>query len=163
VDYLNARGGKVGVLKVRLYRPLDVERLVAALPATAKAIAVLDRTKEPGAGGEPLYLDVLNAFAEASSVSSVTGQPKFARPPRIVGGRFGLSSKEFTPAMVKAVFENLAIAKPKNHFTVGINDDVGHTSLAVDESFSIEPPEVVRALFYGLGADGTVGANKESI
>lgn len=163
VDHLNAKGGKKGVLKVRLYRPLDVKRLIAALPATTKAIAVLDRTKEPGAGGDPLYLDVLNAFAEASSVSSVSGQPKFERPPRIVGGRYGLGSKEFTPAMVKAVFENLKIAKPKNHFTVGINDDVGHTSLAVDEKFSIEPPEVVRALFYGLGADGTVGANKESI
>ena len=160
VDYLNARGAKVGVMKVRLYRPLDVKRFIAALPATVKALAVLDRTKEPGAGGEPLYLDVLNCFAEAAAV---TGQTKFPRPPRIVGGRFGLSSKEFTPAMVKAVYDNLAIAKPKNHFTVGINDDVGHTSLAVDESFSIEPPEVVRALFYGLGADGTVGANKESI
>jgi pyruvate-ferredoxin/flavodoxin oxidoreductase len=160
VDYLNAHGGKVGVLKVRLYRPLDVKRLIAALPATTKAIAVLDRTKEPGAGGDPLYLDVLNAFAE---VVSVTGQSKFTRPPRIVGGRYGLSSKEFTPAMVKAVYDNLAIAKPKNHFTVGINDDVGHTSLVVDETFSIEPADVVRALFYGLGADGTVGANKESI
>lgn len=163
VDYFNARGGKKGVLKVRLYRPLDAKRLIAALPATTKAIAVLDRTKEPGAGGEPLYLDVINAFAEAAAASSVTGQPKFARPPRIVGGRFGLSSKEFTPAMVHAVFENLKVAKPRNHFTVGINDDVTHTSLPVDESFSIEPPEVVRALFYGLGADGTVGANKESI
>jgi pyruvate-ferredoxin/flavodoxin oxidoreductase len=163
VDYLNERDGKVGVLKVRLYRPLDAKRLIAALPATTKAIAVLDRTKEPGAGGEPLYLDVLNALAETSADSSVTGASKFTRPPRIVGGRFGLSSKEFTPAMVKAVFENLAKAKPKNHFTVGIVDDVGLTSLEVDEAFSIESPEVVRALFYGLGADGTVGANKESI
>ena len=163
VDYLNAKGGKTGVLKVRLYRPLDARRLIAALPAMTKAIAVLDRTKEPGAGGEPLYLDVVNAFVEAAPGSSVNGPPKFVRPPRIVGGRFGLSSKEFTPAMVNAVFENLKIARPKNHFTVGINDDVGHTSLAVDETFSIEPPDVVRALFYGLGADGTVGANKESI
>ncbi|TAL01106.1 MAG: pyruvate:ferredoxin (flavodoxin) oxidoreductase [Verrucomicrobia bacterium] len=160
VDYLNANGGKVGVLKVRLYRPLDAQRLIAALPATTKAIAVLDRTKEPGAGGEPLHLDVVHALAE---VSSVNGQSKFARPPRIVGGRYGLSSKEFTPAMAKAVFDNLASAKAKNHFTVGITDDVGHTSLEVDEKFSVEPPEVVRALFYGLGADGTVGANKESI
>jgi len=160
VDYLNARGAKVGVLKVRLYRPLDAKRLIAAIPATTKSIAVLDRTKEPGAGGEPLYLDVINAFAEV--VSSVE-LPKFSRPPRIVGGRFGLSSKEFTPAMVKAVFDNLDVNRPKNHFTVGINDDVSHTSLAVDDKFSIEPPEVVRALFYGLGADGTVGANKESI
>lgn len=163
VDYLNERDGKVGVLKVRLYRPLDAKRLIAALPATTKALAVLDRTKEPGAGGEPLYLDVLNALAETSADCSVSTSAKFTRPPRIVGGRFGLSSKEFTPAMVKAVFENLAKAKPKNHFTVGINDDVGHTSLEVDETFSIESPEVVRALFYGLGADGTVGANKESI
>lgn len=160
VDALNARGAKTGVLKVRLYRPLDVKRLIAALPGTTKAIAVLDRTKEPGAGGEPLYLDVLNAFAE---VVLSNGETKFTRPPRIVGGRYGLSSKEFTPAMAKAVYDNLATAKPKNHFTVGITDDVGHTSLEVDEKFSIEPPEVVRALFYGLGADGTVGANKDSI
>jgi pyruvate-ferredoxin/flavodoxin oxidoreductase len=159
VDALNARGRKTGVLKVRLYRPLDMKRLMAALPATTKAIAVLDRTKEPGAGGEPLYLDVLNAFAEYGS----NGESKFARAPKIVGGRYGLSSKEVTPAMMKAVFDNLDIAKPKNHFTVGINDDVGHTSLEMDEKFSIEPPEVVRALFYGLGADGTVGANKDSI
>ncbi len=160
VDALNARGLKTGVLKVRLYRPLDVKRLIAALPVTTKAIAVLDRTKEPGAGGEPLYLDVLNAFAE---IVHGNAESKFVRPPRIVGGRFGLSSKEFTPAMAKAVFDNLAIAQPKNHFTVGIVDDVGHNSLPVDEGFSIEPPEVVRALFYGLGADGTVGANKDSI
>ena len=159
VDYLNARGGKLGVLKVRLYRPLDNQRLLAALPATTRAIAVLDRTKEPGAAGEPLYLDVINAFAEMPE----NGRAKFARPPKIVGGRYGLSSKEFTPAMVKAVFDNLSIAKPKNHFTVGIVDDVGHTSLEVDGKFSIEPPAVVRALFYGLGSDGTVGANKESI
>jgi pyruvate-ferredoxin/flavodoxin oxidoreductase len=160
VDYLNAHGAKVGILKVRLYRPLDAKRLIAAIPASTKSIAVLDRTKEPGAGGEPLYLDVITAFAEVLSAGE---QSKFARPPRIVGGRYGLSSKEFTPAMVKAVFDNLDIARPKNHFTVGINDDVTHTSLVVDEKFSIEPPEVVRALFYGLGADGTVGANKESI
>jgi len=161
VDFLNARGAKVGVLKVRLYRPLDARRLVAALPATTRAIAVLDRTKEPGAGGEPLYLDVISALAEVAAASN--GPAKFSRPPQVVGGRFGLSSKEFTPAMVRAVFENLKQPKPKNHFTVGIVDDVGHASLPVDETFSIEPPEVVRALFYGLGADGTVGANKESI
>ena len=160
VDALSRRGEKVGVLKVRLYRPFDAAAFVGAIPASAKTIAVLDRTKEPGALGDPLYLDVINAFAEV--VSSVE-LPKFPRPPRIVGGRFGLSSKEFTPAMVKAVFDNLDIARPKNHFTVGINDDVSHTSLEVDEKFSVEPPEVVRALFYGLGADGTVGANKESI
>ncbi len=163
VDYLNAQEGKFGVLKVRLYRPLDARRLVAALPSSIKAIAVLDRTKEPGAGGEPLYLDVVNALAEVAAESAGTGNERFTRPPRVVGGRYGLSSKEFTPAMVKAVFENLTIAIPKNHFTVGINDDVTHTSLPVDESFSVEPPDVVRALFYGLGADGTVGANKESI
>ncbi|MBP9900200.1 MAG: pyruvate:ferredoxin (flavodoxin) oxidoreductase [Verrucomicrobiota bacterium] len=159
VDALNRGGAKTGVLKVRLYRPIDVNRLVAALPKTTKAIAVLDRTKEPGANSEPLYLDVIDAFAE----TGVNGTSNFSRPPKIVGGRYGLSSKEFTPAMVKAVFDNLAGEKPKNHFTVGINDDVSHTSLPVDEKFSIEPPEVVRALFYGLGADGTVGANKDSI
>ncbi|MFT4175629.1 MAG: pyruvate:ferredoxin (flavodoxin) oxidoreductase [Luteolibacter sp.] len=160
VDALNAGGEKTGLLKVRLYRPLDVKRLVAALPATVNAVAVLDRTKEPGAGGEPLYLDVLNAFAEMIH----TGEDaRFIRAPRVVAGRYGLSSKEFTPAMVKAVFDNLSAERPKNHFTVGILDDVSHTSLDVDESFSVEPDEVVRALFYGLGSDGTVGANKESI
>jgi len=151
VDWLNARGDKVGVLQVRLYRPLDHERLAAALPRTVKSIAVLDRTKEPGAGGEPLYLDVVNAMHECE------------RSVRIVGGRYGLSSKEFTPAMVQAVFENLDIDAPKNHFTIGINDDVSHTSLDYDESFSIESDDTFRAVFYGLGSDGTVGANKETI
>ena len=159
VDALNLGGAKTGVLKVRLYRPMDVNRLIAALPTTTQAIAVLDRTKEPGANSEPLYLELINAFAETRAI----GCANLARPPKIVGGRYGLSSKEFTPAMVKAVFDNLAVEKPKNHFTVGIVDDVSHTSLEVDAKFSVEPPEVVRALFYGLGADGTVGANKESI
>ncbi|GIK67067.1 MAG: pyruvate-flavodoxin oxidoreductase [Chloroflexota bacterium] len=154
VDYLVAKGEKVGVLKVRLYRPFDMRRFVAALPKTVKFIAVLDRTKEPGSGGEPLYLDCVNALHE----EWVNGPM-----PKIVGGRYGLSSKEFTPAMVKAVFDNLKQAKPKNHFTVGINDDVTFTSLDYDKEFSIEPDSVVRAVFYGLGSDGTVGANKNSI
>ncbi len=154
VDYLVAQGEKVGVLKVRLYRPFDMPRFVATLPKAVKFIAVLDRTKEPGSGGEPLYLDCVNALHE----EWVNGPM-----PKIVGGRYGLSSKEFTPAMIKAVFDNLKQAKPKNHFTVGINDDVTHTSLDYDKDFSIEPDSVVRALFYGLGSDGTVGANKNSI
>jgi pyruvate-ferredoxin/flavodoxin oxidoreductase len=157
VDYLDSQGEAVGVLKVRLYRPLDVQQLVAALPKTVKAIAVLDRTKEPGSSGEPLYLDVVTAVHEV-------WQPADAAPvPKIVGGRYGLSSKEFTPAMVKGVFDNLATAQPQNHFTIGIQDDLTHTSLTYDPEFSIEPDKVVRAIFYGLGADGTVGANKNSI
>lgn len=159
VDYLTARGEKVGVLKVRLYRPFDNQRFVEALPATTKAIAVLDRTKEPGSGGEPMYLDCVNALVEGQT----NGWGQFQNMPKVVGGRYGLSSKEFTPAMVKAVFDNLAEATPKNHFTVGINDDVTHTSLPYDPDFSTEPDNVVRALFYGLGSDGTVGANKNSI
>jgi pyruvate-ferredoxin/flavodoxin oxidoreductase len=153
VDYLTANGEKVGVLKVRLYRPFDAKRLVAALPETVKKIAVLDRTKEPGASGEPLYQDIVTALNEEWE----------ATMPKIVGGRYGLSSKEFNPAMVKSVFDNLKADKPKNHFTVGINDDLSHTSLDFDASFSIEPDSVVRAMFYGLGSDGTVGANKNSI
>ena len=152
VDSLVKRGEKVGVLKVRLYRPFDVARFVAALPLNVKSIAVLDRTKEPGSTGEPLYLDSIVALHEAGR-TGVT----------VVGGRYGLSSKEFTPAMIKGVFDNLAAAKPKNHFTVGIVDDVTNTSLDCDSSFSTENPKTVRALFYGLGADGTVGANKNSI
>jgi pyruvate-ferredoxin/flavodoxin oxidoreductase len=154
VDYLNAQGQKVGVLKVRLYRPFDLRRFAEALPASVQKIAVLDRCKEPGSSGEPMYLDVLTALHE-----EWTGE----RFPTVVGGRYGLSSKEFTPAMVKAVFENLELPKPKNHFTVGINDDISHTSLDFDPDFSIEPENVVRAVFYGLGSDGTVGANKNSI
>ncbi|ROL59705.1 pyruvate:ferredoxin (flavodoxin) oxidoreductase, partial [Bacteroidetes/Chlorobi group bacterium ChocPot_Mid] len=159
VDYLTAKGEKVGVLKVRVYRPFDVKRFMEALPATTKAIAVLDRTKEPGATGEPLFTDCVNALHEGLN----EGWGKLKSMPKIVGGRYGLSSKEFTPAMIKAVFDNLKNDKPKNHFTVGINDDVTHTSLDFDPHFSIEPDNVVRALFYGLGSDGTVGANKNSI
>jgi len=159
VDYLAARGEKVGVVKVRLYRPFSVEDFVKALPPTAKAIAVLDRTKEPGAEGEPLYKDVVTAVAEALA----GGFAPFKTFPRIVGGRYGLSSKEFTPAMIKGVFDELAKANPKNRFTVGIVDDVTHSSLDYDPAFSVEADDVVRGLFYGLGADGTVGANKNSI
>jgi pyruvate-ferredoxin/flavodoxin oxidoreductase len=159
VEYLAARGEKVGVLKVRLYRPFSVEHCIAALPRTVKALAVMDRTKEPGSAGEPLYLDVVTAVAEAVA----GGQAPFPAFPRIIGGRYGLSSKEFTPAMIKAVFDELTKPHPKNHFTVGIYDDVTHTSLDYDPAFSTEEPGTVRALFYGLGADGTVGANKNSI
>lgn len=175
VDYLNARGEKLGVVKVRLYRPFDVQRFVAVLPTSVKAIAVLDRTKEAGSAGEPLYLDVVAAIHEAwgeevgEQGAGSRGEDLLPRPlppaplPKIIGGRYGLSSKEFTPAMVKGVFDNLAQAKPKNHFTIGINDDVSHTSLSFDPNFSTESDNVVRAMFYGLGADGTVGANKNSI
>jgi len=159
VEYLTARGEKVGMLKVRLYRPFSVEDFVAALPATVKTLAVLDRTKEPGSTGEPLYVDVVTAVNEAMA----SGKAPFRSLPRIIGGRYGLSSKEFTPAMVKAVFDEAAKPAPKNHFTVGITDDVTYTSLKVDPNFSTEDPKTVRALFYGLGADGTVGANKNSI
>ena len=145
-ETVDALGGKIGVLKVRLYRPFDAARFVAALPAKVKTLIVLDRTKEPGALGEPLYQDVITALSEQD------------RQIKVLGGRYGLSSKEFTPAMVKAVFET-----DKNHFTIGINDDVSKTSLDYDPNFSTEPDSVVRALFYGLGADGTVGANKNSI
>jgi pyruvate-ferredoxin/flavodoxin oxidoreductase len=159
VDALNAKGEKLGLVTVRLYRPFSVNDFVKALPATVKAIAVLDRTKEPGAIGEPLYLDVRTAVGEAMEKKT----SPFTNYPKIVGGRYGLGSKDFTPAMVKAVFDNLSASSPKNHFTVGIDDDVAGTSLAYDESFSIEGKGVFRALFYGLGADGTVGANKNTI
>ncbi len=168
VQYLNEHGEKVGLLKVHLYRPFAVAQFVKALPPTVKKIAVLDRTKESGSAGEPLYLDVVNAVYEgrartvpAKPEREATGLP--IQQELVLGGRYGLSSKEFTPAMVKAVYDNLASAKPKNHFTVGIHDDVSHTSLEYDPEFSIEPESVVRAMFYGLGADGTVGANKNSI
>jgi pyruvate-ferredoxin/flavodoxin oxidoreductase len=152
VRALNARGERVGVLKVRLYRPFAAERLIAALPATVTSIAVLDRTKEPGSAGEPLYQDVVTAIHEAGL------------PTRVIGGRYGLSSKEFTPVMVRAICDNLALAEPQKHFTVGIDDDVSHSSLAIDAAgFDIEPAGTVRCLFYGLGSDGTVGANKNSI
>jgi pyruvate-ferredoxin/flavodoxin oxidoreductase len=159
VDYLAAKGEKVGIVKVRMYRPFDVKRFLAALPATTQSIAILDRTKEPGANGEPMFLDCMQAICEGLA----EGWTTFKTMPKMVGGRYGLSSKEFTPTMVKAVFDNLAAATPKNHFTVGIQDDVSHTSLPYDPDFSTEPDSVVRALFYGLGADGTVGANKNSI
>jgi pyruvate-ferredoxin/flavodoxin oxidoreductase len=159
VDYLNAQGAKLGLLKVRLYRPLDMRALVEAFPASTKAIAVLDRTKEPGSGGEPLYLDCVSALYEGVT----NGWGALRAMPRILAGRYGLSSKEFTPAMIKAVYENLASPSPINHFTIGIEDDVTYLSLAYDEEFTIEPASVTRALFYGLGSDGTVGANKNSI
>jgi len=156
---LSAKGEKVGVIQVRLYRPFSIEHLFKALPASVKKISVLDRTKEPGAIGEPLYQDVVTAINEGM----VAGTTPFKDAPRIVGGRYGLSSKEFTPAMVKGVYDELTKDNPKNHFTVGINDDVTHTSIEYDPSFSIEDDKTVRAIFFGLGADGTVGANKNSI
>jgi pyruvate-ferredoxin/flavodoxin oxidoreductase len=152
VDFLDRQNEKVGVLKVRLYRPFDAAAFVKMLPPNVRSIAVLDRTKEPGSGGEPLYLDCVNALYEQGRGDV-----------QVVGGRYGLSSKEFTPAMIKAVFDNLAQTRSKNHFTVGIDDDLSHTSLDIDPNFSIEPDDVVRAQFFGLGSDGTVGANKESI
>ena len=151
VEYLVAQGEKVGMIKIRLYRPFGIEQFVAALPETVKVIAALDRTKEPGSAGEPMYQDIITAKAECDLTA------------KVIGGRYGLSSKEFTPAMVKGIFDEMKKAKPKNHFTIGINDDVTHTSLEYDPSFNIEPDDVVRALFFGLGADGTVGANKNSI
>jgi pyruvate-ferredoxin/flavodoxin oxidoreductase len=157
VDALQKQGEKVGLLKVRLFRPFAADAFLAAIPKTVKSIAVLDRTKEPGSLGEPLYQDVLNVYMERYAANSSAGIP------RVIGGRYGLSSKEFTPAMVKAVFDELKKSEPKNHFTVGINDDVTHTSLSYDPDFSTEDPRTVRALFYGLGSDGTVGANKNSI
>ena len=159
LEYLSQRGEKIGIVKVRLYRPFDSKRFVESLPATVKTLTVLDRTKEPGAAGEPLYQDVISALYEGVSC----GWGKLKAMPKVLGGRYGLSSKEFTPAMVKAVFDNSRQATPKNHFTVGINDDVSKTSLPWDPDFSTEPDNVIRAMFYGLGADGTVGANKNSI
>jgi pyruvate-ferredoxin/flavodoxin oxidoreductase len=158
VEYMNAQGEKVGMIKVRLFRPFSIEHFVHALPPSVKSIAVLDRTKEPGAAGEPLYQDVMTALTEIYN----NGKLPFALP-KVFGGRYGLSSKEFTPAMVKAVFDNLASPAPKNHFTVGIHDDVTNLSLAWDTEFSTEANDVFRSIFYGLGSDGTVGANKNSI
>ena len=155
--YLNGHGEKVGVLQVTLYRPWSASALLAALPKSVKAIAVLDRTKEPGTLGEPLFLDVVSSFAQAFAAGTWPAMPK------LIGGRYGLSSKDFDPAMAKAVFDELGKEKPKHGFTVGIVDDVSYTSLEYDPSFNIEPPDVIRALFYGLGADGTVGANKNSV
>jgi pyruvate-ferredoxin/flavodoxin oxidoreductase len=159
VEHLVAKGEKVGMVKVRLYRPFALGEFMTALPRSVHHIAVLDRTKEPGALGEPLYQDVVTALREAEQAHI----DRFHHQLTVLGGRYGLSSKEFTPAMVKAVFDELGKARPKRHFTVGINDDVTHLSLKVDPTFDIEQPDVVRALFYGLGADGTVGANKNSI
>jgi pyruvate-ferredoxin/flavodoxin oxidoreductase len=159
VDYLNKHGEKVGVVKVRLFRPFSADALINTLPKTVKRIAVLDRTKEPGALGEPLYGDVQNALREYEQ----KGQQPFEENPIVVGGRYGLGSKDFTPADAKAAFDNLKSDQPKNHFTVSIVDDVTNTSLEYDRSFDIEGEDVHRALFYGLGADGTVGANKNTI
>lgn len=151
--YLQEKGEKVGVVKVHLYRPFSIEYFIKALPSTVKVLAVMDRTKEPGALGEPLYQDVVTAISEGWK----------GKLPKVIGGRYGLSSKEFTPAMAKAIFDEMLKPEPKNHFTVGITDDVTFTSLAYDPAFTIESPETVRAVFWGLGADGTVGANKNSI
>jgi len=159
VEYLSKRGEKVGVLKVRLYRPFSVEHFVQALPSTVQTLAVLDRTKEPGSAGEPLYLDVVSALSEAQTRNILP----FESMPRVIGGRYGLSSKEFTPAMVKGIFDEMTKDAPKNHFTIGICDDVTHTSLEYDPNFSTEPEGRTRAVFYGLGSDGTVSANKNSI
>ena len=159
VEYLNSKGQKIGVLKVKLYRPFNPKAFMAALPGSVKSIAVLDRTKEPGSLGEPLYLDVRTAIGEAMA----EGYAPFKEYPKTVGGRYGLGSSEFTPFMVKAVYDNLSESKPKNHFTVGIIDDVSASSLDCDASFSAESDETYRAMFYGLGSDGTVGANKNSI
>ena len=159
VNTLNARGEKLGIVLVRLYRPFDINAFSESLPSSVKSIAVLDRTKEPGAIGEPLYLDVRTAIGEMMD----KGISKLQGYPRIIGGRYGLGSKDFTPAMVKAIFDNLSQDKPKNHFTIGIKDDVCNTSLEFDESFDIGEKGEFRSLFYGLGADGTVGANKNTI
>jgi pyruvate-ferredoxin/flavodoxin oxidoreductase len=157
--YLNARGEKVGVLTVHLFRPFSASSFLNALPATTRKIAVLDRCKEPGSAGEPMYQDVQTAIAEGMA----NGTAPFKTIPMVVGGRYGLASKEFTPAMVKAVFDELKLAAPKNSFTIGIIDDVSHTSLDFDPKFSITHADTICNLFFGLGADGTVGANKNSI
>ncbi len=154
---LRASGEKCGVLQVRLYRPFSAADFLAAIPASVRGVAVLEQTKEPGATGEPLYLDVVTTLAQG------VARGERAIMPRVIGGRYGISSKDFTPAMVKAVFDELSASEPKNGFTVGINDDVSHSSLAVDASFTIEGDDVTRCVFYGLGADGTVGANKNSV
>ncbi|NOS85795.1 MAG: pyruvate:ferredoxin (flavodoxin) oxidoreductase [Ignavibacteria bacterium] len=158
-DWLIAKGEKVGLITVRLYRPFSLEHLLEVIPTTVEKISVLDRTKEPGAGGEPLYLDVVNAITESYS----NGTLKLKKFPKITGGRYGLSSKEFTPTMIKAVYDELKKDNSKNHFTIGIIDDVTNTSLDFDAALSVEDPQTFRGMFYGLGADGTVGANKNSI
>ncbi len=151
IDYLNARGKKTGMVKVRLYRPFSAKHFVAAIPATAKCLSVLDRTKEPGSLGEPLYLDVVAALKE------------MGRDIQVLGGRYGMGSKEFNPTMIKAIYENMEAAAPKNHFTVGIDDDVTGTSLPIGEKIDAAPAGAISCKFYGLGSDGTVGANKNSI
>ena len=158
-NYLANQGEKVGVVQVRCFRPFSVKHLMAALPATVKKVSVLDRTKEAGAAGEPLYQDVITGIAEGLA----EGIAPFEVAPRVVGGRYGLSSKEFTPAMVKGLFDDLSNDKPKNHFTIGINDDLTNSSVEYDPTFSLDDPDTIEAIFYGLGADGTVGANKNSI
>ncbi len=159
VKHLNAKGEKIGVLKVRLFRPFSLVDFIKVLPATAKTITVLDRTKEPGSLGEPLYLDIASAISEARA----HGKIEKSFDPVILCGRYALGSKEFTPAMAKAVFDNMSAKDAKNHFTVGINDDVTHLSLSYDPSFDLSSDDVLRAVFFGLGADGTVGANKNTI
>ena len=159
VDALLAKGEKVGLVKVRLYRPFDIQACVNSLPKTVKSIAVLDRTKEPGSPGDPMYLDVQSAIFELFA----DGKTPFKTIPRVVNGRYGMGSKEFSPAMVRSVFENLAKPQPKNHFVVGIVEDVTHSSLDYDEHWSTESDDTFRGVFYGLGSDGTVGANKNSI
>jgi pyruvate-ferredoxin/flavodoxin oxidoreductase len=159
VEYLNNKGEKVGMIKVRLYRPLSPKDLVEAMPKTVKSIAVLDRTKEPGSSGEPLYIDVRNSVGEALE----NGEAPFTNWPKIVGGRYGLGSKDFTPNQVIAVFDNLSKDKPKNHFTVGIEDDTTNTSLELGDIVETSDPNTFSAMFYGLGSDGTVGANKDAI
>ena len=156
-QYLAEQGEKVGIIQVRLYRPFSTEHLLAALPASTKAVAVLDRTKEPGANGEPLYQDVLTSLLESLN------EGRLGEMPKLIGGRYGLSSKEFTPAMVKAIYDELVKEKPKNHFTIGIFDDLTQSSLEFDPSFTLQEEGMTQALFFGLGADGTVGANKNSI
>jgi pyruvate-ferredoxin/flavodoxin oxidoreductase len=168
VQYLQAQGEKVGMVNVHLFRPFSVAHFVEALPRTVKAIAVLDRCKEPGSAGEPLYQDVVTAISEANlglGKNDLRSQAPSGYPnlKLVIGGRYGLASKEFTPAMAKAIFDELRNANPKNHFTVGINDDLSNTSLAYDPTFGIEDAATVRCVFYGLGADGTVGANKNAI
>jgi pyruvate-ferredoxin/flavodoxin oxidoreductase len=160
VDALVARGQKVGMLRIRLFHPFPAAEVMAALPRTVRAIAVLDRTKEPGAVGEPLYLETVSAIAEAMDGD----EPPFAAMPRVIGGRYGLASKEVTPSMLKPVFDELAAARPKRHFTIGIFDDVTNLSLPIDREFRhTRPAGEVQALFFGLGSDGTVGANKASV
>jgi len=159
VEYLMKQGEKVGLIKVRLYRPFSIKHFINSIPKTVKTIAALDRTKEPGSIGEPLYADIVTAIQEGIS----EGITLFKKTPKIIGGRYGLSSKEFTPAMIKGLFDEMKKDIPKNHFTIGIDDDLTHSSISYDPDFSIEPDDRTRAVFYGLGSDGTVGANKNSI